>query len=43
MELSAGRTVLYDQYMGIVLTLNDEKLVIITESEVLVIVGSEKA
>ena len=41
MELSAGQMVLYDKYGGIVLTLEDEELVIIKESEILVILGSD--
>ena len=43
MELSVGQTVLYNKYIGIMVTLGDEKLVIIKESEVLVIVGGDRA
>lgn len=39
MELSAGQTVLYDKYSGSMVTLDEEKYLIIQESEVLAIVG----
>ncbi len=43
MELSAGQTVLYNKYSGIMVTFDDEELVIIEESEILAIVGSDQA
>ncbi len=39
MELSAGQTVLYGKYTGNEVTVDDEKYLIIMESEVLAIMG----
>ena len=39
MELSAGQTVLYGKYSGTEVTIDDQQLLIIKESDVLAIVG----
>ena len=39
MELSAGQTVLYEKFNGTMVTLDEEKYLIIQESDVLAIVG----
>ena len=39
MELSAGQTVLYGKYAGTEVTVDNEKYLIIEESEVLAIMG----
>jgi chaperonin GroES len=39
MELKVGNTVLYGKYSGTEVTLNDEQLLIIKESDVLAVIG----